>query len=81
MGLFNKKFGAIADVIRCDEPDYLIWKWHPKGTELGETNRENAIRFGSSLRVKEGSIAVFVAKSYLTVLPSSKSKIKYCLSL
>lgn len=48
------------DVIRCDEPSYLIWKWHPEGTEGGNNRRENAIRWGSSLRVKEGSVAVFV---------------------
>ncbi|MCT7894085.1 MAG: SPFH domain-containing protein, partial [Lactobacillus iners] len=48
------------DEIRCDEPSYLIWKWRPSGSELGENNRENAIRFGSSLRVKDGEVAVFV---------------------
>lgn len=62
MGLFNKKGGIIADVIRCDEPDYLIWKWHPVGSEAGNNKRENAIRWGSSLRVKDGSVAVFVYK-------------------
>ena len=48
------------DQIRCDEPSYLIWKWHPAGVRLGEGNRENAIRWGSSLRVKDGEVAVFV---------------------
>ncbi|KLR96007.1 hypothetical protein M674_03545 [Neisseria gonorrhoeae SK708] len=48
------------DEIRCDEPSYLIWKWRPSGSELGGNNRENAIRFGSSLRVKDGEVAVFV---------------------
>ncbi|WHY78133.1 SPFH domain-containing protein [Neobacillus sp. WH10] len=48
------------DVIRCDEPSYLIWKWHPHGSQQGENNRENAIRWGSSLRVKDGEIAVFI---------------------
>lgn len=64
MGIFNKKSSGegLMDVIRCDEPDYLIWKWHPKGTDSGEGKRENAIRFGSSLRVKDGSVAVFVYK-------------------
>lgn len=62
MGIFSKKpaGGDFMDVIRCDEPSYLIWKWHPEGTEEGNNRRENAIRWGSSLRVKEGSIAVFV---------------------
>ena len=50
------------DEIRCDEPSYLIWKWHPVGAQLGEGNRENAIRWGSSLRVKDGEVAVFVYK-------------------
>ncbi|WP_059172296.1 SPFH domain-containing protein [Bacillus sp. FJAT-27445] len=61
MGLFSKlKAGGFMDVIRCDEPSYLIWKWHPHGSKQGENNRENAIRWGSSLRVKDGEIAVFV---------------------
>lgn len=63
MGLFDKKKnGGFLDVIRCDEPSYLIWKWHPSGVELGEGNRENSIRYGSSLRVKDGEVAVFVYK-------------------
>ena len=64
MGLFkkNKKVGLIADVIRCDEPSYLIWKWHPDGTQAGEHKREYAIRCGSNLRVKDGEVAVFVYK-------------------
>lgn len=62
MGLFDKKnrTGGFMDEIRCDEPSYLIWKWHPAGVHLGEGNRENAIRWGSSLRVKDGEVAVFV---------------------
>lgn len=52
------------DEIRCDEPSYLIWKWHPAGVQLGEGNRENAIRWGSSLRVKDGEVAVFVYSQY-----------------
>ena len=62
MGLFGNtpKAGGFMDVIRCDEPSYLIWKWHPKGSEPGNNNRENAIRWGSSLRVKDGEVAVFV---------------------
>ncbi len=50
------------DEIRCDEPSYLIWKWHPAGAQQGNNNRENAIRWGSSLRVKDGEVAVFVYK-------------------
>ena len=63
MGLFdrNKKNGGFMDQIRCDEPSYLIWKWHPAGAQQNN-NRENAIRWGSSLRVKDGEVAVFVYK-------------------
>ena len=64
MGLFdrNKKTGGFMDEIRCDEPSYLIWKWHPAGAQQGNNNRENAIRWGASLRVKDGEVAVFVYK-------------------
>ena len=58
----KKRTGGFMDEIRCDEPSYLIWKWHPAGAQLGEGNRENAIRWGSSLRVKDGEVAVFVYK-------------------
>lgn len=66
MGLFDreKRRGGFMDEIRCDEPSYLIWKWHPAGVQLGEGNRENAIRWGSSLRVKDGEVAVFVYSQY-----------------
>jgi len=62
MGLFKGKEGGLMDVIRCDEESYLIWKWRPAGHEAGDTKKENAIRWGSSLRVKEGEVAVFVYK-------------------
>jgi membrane protease subunit (stomatin/prohibitin family) len=65
MGLFglgNKSNeGGFMDVIRCDEQEYLVWKWRPSG-EANSTNKENAIRYGSSLRVKDGELAVFVYK-------------------
>lgn len=62
MSLFGKKTGGFMDEIRCDEPSYLIWKWHPAGSQLGTNDRENSIRWGSSLRVKDGEVAVFVYK-------------------
>lgn len=63
MALFGKpKAGGFMDEIRCDEPSYLIWKWHPTGSQAGNNSRENAIRWGSSLRVKDGEVAVFVYK-------------------
>ena len=62
MGLFSKKNGGFMDTIRCDEPSYLVWKWHPEGSKARNNNRENAIRWGYSLRVKDGEVAVFVYK-------------------
>ena len=62
MGLFGKKSeGGLMDVIRCDEQEYLVWKWRPSG-EANSTKKENAIRYGSSLRIKDGELAVFVYK-------------------
>lgn len=52
----------MVNVIRCDEPEYLVWKWRPEGQEANTTSRENAIRYGSSLRVKDREVAVFVYK-------------------
>ncbi len=68
MGLFNKfkkprtSGGLGADIIRCDEKDYLIWKWHPSKYEEGTLKRETAIRTSSILHVKNGEVAVFVYK-------------------
>lgn len=60
MGFFsNKSEGGLMDVIRCDEQEYLVHKWRLSGA-ANSTNKENAIRFGSSLRVKDGELAVFV---------------------
>lgn len=66
MSLFDRsrRTGGFIDEIRCDEPSYLIWKWHPSGVQSGMSNRENAIRWGSSLRVKDGEVAVFVYSQY-----------------
>ena len=67
MGVFGNLFGrgsggGLMNVIRCDEPEYLVWKWRPDGQEVNSTSRENSIRYGSSLRVKDGEVAVFVYK-------------------
>lgn len=66
MGLFGfgskGKSGGLMNVIRCDEQEYLVWKWRPEGQAANTTSRENAIRYGSSLRVKDGEVAVFVYK-------------------
>ena len=63
MGLFSKgKSGGLMNVIRCDEEEYMVWKWRPNGQDVNSTSRENSIRYGSSLRVKDGEVAVFVYK-------------------
>ena len=64
MGLFSGKgkSGGLMNVIRCDEQEYLVWKWRPLGQGANSTSRENSIRYGSSLRVKDGELAVFVYK-------------------
>lgn len=60
MAIFKKQVvGSFMNEIRCDEPSYLIWKWHPASSQPGNNNRENAIRWGS-FRVKDGEVAVFV---------------------
>ncbi|GMO57813.1 MAG: SPFH domain-containing protein [Termitinemataceae bacterium] len=78
MALFGRSKsaeGGFMDVIRCDQPDYLVWKWRPEVAEaiddtskdaehtregVNATTKENAIRYGSTLRVKDGEVAVFV---------------------
>lgn len=61
MGLFGRgKGGGLMNVIRCDQEEYLVWKWRPEGQDANSTSRENAIRYGSSLRVKDGEVVVFV---------------------
>lgn len=62
MGLFTKKEGGIMDVIRCDEQEYLVWKWRPAGQTVNSTAKENSIRYGSTLHVKDGEMCVFVYK-------------------
>lgn len=66
MGLFGfgskGKSGGMMNVIRCDEQEYLVWKWRHEGQDANTTSRENSIRYGSSLRVKDGEVAVFVYK-------------------
>ena len=63
MGLFGRgKGGGLINVIRCDEEEYMVWKWRPEGQDTNTTTRENSIRYGSSLRVKDGEVAVFLYK-------------------
>ena len=60
MRLFRSMDGGAMDEIRCDEKDYLIWRWRPRGTSSSSSRKATAIRWGSSLRVKDGSVAIFV---------------------
>lgn len=61
MGLFGRGKGSgLMNVIRCDEEEYMVWKWRPEEQDANSTTRENSIRYGSSLRVKDGEVAVFV---------------------
>lgn len=63
MGLFGRgNSGGLMNVIRCDQEEYLVWKWRPEEQDANSTTRENSIRYGSSLRVKDGEVAVFVYK-------------------
>ena len=42
MGLFfNKKKGGLMDTIRCDEKDFLIWKWRPEGQDVNSRSEEH----------------------------------------
>jgi len=59
--IFSGTEGGFMDVIRCDEQDYLVHKWSPDG-RIDNVGKENAIRFGSRLRVKPGESAVFFYK-------------------
>ena len=62
MGVFNRYVLAsgFRNEICCNESNYLIWKWRPSSSQPGENQQENAIRWGSSLRVKDGEVAVFI---------------------
>lgn len=68
MALFGKNNGpkinegGLMDVIRCDEQDYLIWKWRPRGEAVNSTRKENAVRFGSQLHIKSTEQVVFSYK-------------------
>lgn len=73
MGIFRKKkIGGFSDVIRCDESNYLVWKWHPDGANHGELKRETEIKIDSVLKVKTGEVAVFV---YNTGKPNNEDYI------
>ena len=75
MGLFsNKKEGGIMDAIRTpdkgndnfDPLKFLIWKWRPStdglANNLGDSKKENSLRWGSPVTVKQGQVAYFLYK-------------------
>jgi hypothetical protein len=40
MGLFGRgKGGGLINVIRCDEEEYMVWKWRPEGQDTNTTTR------------------------------------------
>ena len=50
------------DTIQCEKKadEYLIWKWRPNASAgPGQSRKENTIRSGSSLIVKDGQAAIF----------------------
>ena len=47
MGWFSKgNSGGLMNTIRCDEQEYLVWKWRPAEQDVNTTSRENSIRGG-----------------------------------
>lgn len=54
--------GGMMNVIRCDLKDYIVWKWKPQfdAPTSAPTQRANFIRWGSSLRIRDGEMAIFV---------------------
>lgn len=52
--------GGMMNVIRCDLKEYIVWKWRPQFGNDDPTSRMNFVRWGSSLRVKDGEMVVFV---------------------
>lgn len=62
LGFRKKEEGGLMDVIRCDETQYLVWKWRPNGQAINSTIKENSIRYGSTLHIKDGEMCVFVYK-------------------
>ncbi|TRW26448.1 DUF4339 domain-containing protein [Flavobacterium zepuense] len=57
LNFFGGNEGGFMDVISCDKKDYLVHKWSPNG-EPNTSHKENAIRYGSTLRVNAGEAAI-----------------------
>lgn len=49
------------NLIRCDLKEYIVWKWRPQFNDSDDAGqRANFVRWGSSIRVKDGEMAIFV---------------------
>lgn len=52
---------GMMNVIRCDLKEYIVWKWRPQFNDSDDSGqRANFVRWGSSLRVKDGEMVIFV---------------------
>jgi membrane protease subunit (stomatin/prohibitin family) len=49
---------AIIDVVKCDIPDILVWKWYPQNGS--PSKREQDLRWGTQLIVNHSQKAIFV---------------------
>ena len=57
------------NVIRCDLKEYIVWKWRPQFNDSNDSGkRSNFVRWGSSLRVKDGEGALCVGRFRKKVL-------------
>lgn len=74
MSLFHKHTeGGMMDIIQCNEPTYLIWKWRPAAAQNKITNKETAIRYGSSIIVHSGEVAILMCEK----IPGSKEYLEF----
>jgi membrane protease subunit (stomatin/prohibitin family) len=49
---------AIIDVVKCDKPDLLVWKWYPHNGS--PSKREQDLRLGTQLIVNHSQKAIFL---------------------
>jgi len=53
---------AIIDVLKCDRPELMVWKWQPPGGG----QREEELRLGTQLIVNHSQQAIFVKDGQMT---------------
>ncbi|MCL2722770.1 MAG: SPFH domain-containing protein [Treponema sp.] len=51
---------AIIDVVKCDDPDKLVWKWRPDSERGSPAKREFDLRWGTQLIVNHSQQAIFL---------------------